>query len=147
MQQAVWQQKGLTLLALYMNIDSSSYMKPKRILLVGLLLWAVGTVAIRLAGQRTLAPHYLTRVVVLYGVSFVLMAILVPRICRRLNAEKERWFEAAALLILPTLLLDPFSCAFFPAVFPNIDPAAAGLFGGWMLICCGGGVAGVWVRR
>jgi len=128
-----------------MNMNSSSSMK--RAFLIGLLLWAVGTVAIRLAGQRILQMHHISRIVIFYIASFGLMAVVVPRICRRLKLEKERWFEAATLLILPTLILDPFSCAFFPAVFPNIDPAAAGLFGGWMLICCGGGVAGVWVRR
>jgi hypothetical protein len=47
-------------------------------------------------------------------------------------------------LILPTLILDPFSCAFFTTMFPNLDPGAAGAFGGWVLISCGGGVAGVW---
>jgi len=119
----------------------------KRAFLTGMLLWVVGTVTIRIMGGRTLQTHHITRIVILYAISFVLMAFVVPRICRRLNVEKDRWFEAATLLILPTLLLDPFSCAFFPAVFPNIDPAAAGLFGGWMLICCAGGVAGVWVRR
>jgi hypothetical protein len=49
--------------------------------------------------------------------------------------------------MLPTLLLDPFSCAFFHTVFPNLDPGAAGAFGGWMLIFCAGAVAGVWVKR
>jgi Family of unknown function (DUF5367) len=132
-------------MALFMNMNSYSSMK--RAFFIGLLLWAAGTVAIRLTGQRTLQMHHVSRIVILYIVSFGLMAVVVPRICRRLNLEKERWFEAATLLILPTLILDPFSCAFFPAVFPNIDPAAAGLFGGWMLICCGGGIAGVWVRR
>ena len=49
--------------------------------------------------------------------------------------------------MLPTLILDPFSCAFFPSVFPNMDPAAAGIFGGLMLICCGGAVACLSVKR
>jgi Kef-type K+ transport system membrane component KefB len=128
-----------------MNMDS--HLTMRRALFIGLLLWFVGTIAIRLIGQHALPTHNIARIVILYAVSFVLMVVVVPRICRRLKFDKERWFEAATLLILPTLLLDPFSCVFFPAVFPNLDPAAAGLFGGWMLICCGGGVAGVWVRR
>jgi hypothetical protein len=76
--------------------------------------------------------------------SFVLMALLVPRICRRLGFQRDLWPKAATLLILPTLVLDPFSCAFFTTMFPNLDPASAGAFGGWMLICCGGGIVGVW---
>src|SRR5579864_2897120 len=119
-----------------MNMDSSSTMTSA--LLAGLLLWAVGTIGLRLRGQRLLAPGQTTGTLLLYLVSFVLMALLIPRICRRLGLQREAWFQAATLLILPTLILDPFSCAFFSAVFPNIDPAAAGVFGGWMLICCGG---------
>jgi hypothetical protein len=115
-----------------------------RSLAAGLLIWITGSVAIRLAGHRLLMPGHITQTIGLYLASFVLMALLVPRICRRLGFERDLWPKAATLLILPTLILDPFSCAFFTAVFPNLDPAAAGAFGGWMLICCGGGVAGVW---
>ncbi len=46
---------------------------------------------------------------------------------------------------LPTLLLDPFSSAFFPAVFPNMAPEVAGVFGGWMLWCCAGALVGVMI--
>jgi len=115
-----------------------------RVLFSGMLLWIVGTVGIRLAGHRLLAPGHAARVVALYAVSFLLMALLVPRICRRLGFQNDLWPQAATLLILPALILDPFSCAFFTTMFPNMDPAAAGAFGGWMLICCGGGVAGAW---
>lgn len=113
----------------------------------GLLLWMVGTVAIRIGGQRVLAPNRDVRTAVLYLASFAVMAVLIPRVCRRLKLEKNSWFQAVTLLVLPTLILDPVSCLFFPLVFPNIDPAAAGVFGGWMLICCGGAVAGVWLKR
>jgi hypothetical protein len=83
---------------------------------------------------------------ILYLVSFVAMGLLIPRICRRLGLEKDSRLKGATLLILPTLILDPFSCAFFATVFPNLDPGAAGVFGGWILICCAGAVAGVWVK-
>jgi len=115
-----------------------------RTLASGLLLWAIGSLGIRLAGQRLLRPGHLAGTLTLYTASFVLMALLVPRLCRRLGFDRLQWPTGATLLILPTLILDPFSCAFFSAVFPNVDPAAAGVFGGWMLICCGGGIAGVW---
>jgi hypothetical protein len=48
--------------------------------------------------------------------------------------------------MLPTLLLDPFSCAFFTVIFPNVEPGAAGVLGGWMLIFCAGAVVGVWLK-
>jgi len=40
-------------------------------------------------------------------------------------------------------VLDALASAFFPMAYPNLSEAAAGIFGGWMLICCGGGLAGL----
>jgi len=117
-----------------------------RSLLIGTLLWITGTIAIRLGGHHLLQASRASHTIILYGVSFVLMAWLLRRICRRLGLEKDSWPRAATLVMLPTLLLDPFSCIFFTTVFPNLDPKAAGAFGGWMLICCAGAVAGVWVK-
>jgi hypothetical protein len=117
-----------------------------RILRLGLFLWIAGTVGVRLGGHHLLHPHRKFQTVALYLVSFALMALLGRRIFRRLGVQRDAWQRAAALLILPTLLLDPFSCAFFTIVFPNLDPGAAGVFGGWMLICCGGAVAGTWIK-
>jgi len=118
----------------------------KNITLTGLALWVVGTIGIRLAGQHMLSTQHATRTVILYGVSFLLMGWLARRIFRGAGLDKESWPRAATLLALPTLILDPFSSAFFGSVFPNVDPAAAGIFGGWMLICCAGAVAGAWVK-
>ena len=116
-------------------------------LLIGLLLWAAGTAALRFAGQGILRPAGGVRAVILYAASFILMALLAPGLFRALKLDRGMWFQAVALLTLPTLILDPFSCLFFNRVFPNIAPAAAGIFGGWMLICCAGAVAGVWIGR
>jgi hypothetical protein len=127
-----------------MDMNSHSY---TRAFSTGLLMWLAGTIGVRIAGQRVLHADHASRTLILYLVSFLLMAWLIPGICRGMGLERESWFKATAALILPTLLLDPFSCVFFAKVFPNVDPAAVGVFGGWMLICCGGAVAGVWLRR
>src|SRR2546421_11914800 len=116
-------------------------------LLIGILLWATGTATLRLAGHGILRPAAGPRVLLLYLASFALMALLAPGLFRALHLQRDTWFQAVALLTLPTLILDPFSCLFFNRVFPNISPAAAGVFGGWMLICCAGAVAGVWFGR
>jgi hypothetical protein len=119
----------------------------RRAFLYGLLLWIVGTIAIRVVGQRVLHPDRPLASVILYLFSFLLMALLIPRIPRSLKLEKDSLFAAISLLILPTLLLDPFSCLFFPVIFPLVAPAAAGLFGGWMLICCAGAILGAFLQR
>src|ERR1039457_6716447 len=113
-----------------------------RTLFTGILIWTGGTAAIRLSGHRLLQPGHATQTVGLYVVSFVLMAFLVPRICRRLGLERDLWPKAATLLILPTLILDPFSCAFFTPMFPTLAGGGAGVLGGGVLFSGGGGVGG-----
>jgi hypothetical protein len=119
----------------------------RRALWFGLALWIAGTVGIRVSGGTILRPHDVGRTILLYAASFAVMALIAPRIFRRLRLARESWPAAATMLILPTLLLDPFSCLFFGTVFPRADPAAAGVFGGWMLICGGGAVIGAWANR
>ena len=115
----------------------------RRVLFVGFLIWVAGTVVVRELGQYFLRPGHIGGAVLLYAVSFVAMAILTRAICSWLAVEKSAWLKAAAYLALPTLLLDPFSCLFFARAFPSIDPLSAGIFGGWMLICCAGAILGV----
>jgi hypothetical protein len=122
--------------------------------IAGLGLWLVGTAGIRLAGQYILRPGHLAASVALYLISFVLMAWLVPELCRGAATDKSHQprpncmpFQALSVIILPTLLLDAFATLFFPVAYPNVAAAAAPIFGGWMLICCGGAVAGLLARR
>jgi hypothetical protein len=75
------------------------------------------------------------------------MAWLVRRLCRRFHLRRDQWPAGAVSILLPTLLLDPFSSAFFHAVFPNMAPEVAGVFGGWMLWCCAGALVGVTMGR
>jgi len=114
--------------------------------ILGLLIWVVATFALRLAGQFVLRPGHWPSTVLLFFVSFALMAWLARRLCRRLRLPPEQWPAGAISLALPTLLLDPFSSAFFPVVFPNLAPQLAGVFGGWMLICCAGALLGATIH-
>ena len=117
------------------------------LLLYGLGIWLVGTLGLRLAGQYLLRPGDSGGTLVLFAVSFPLMGLIVRRICSRFQLPREQWLEAAFLIALPTLLLDPFSSAFFPVVFPNMASSVAGVFGGWMLWCCAGALVGVSITK
>jgi hypothetical protein len=108
----------------------------------GLGIWIGATVALRFAGHRILHPGDWTGTLILFAVSFPLMAWLVRRLCGRFQLRHEQWPAGAISIALPTLLLDPFSSAFFPVVFPNMAPEVAGVFGGWMLCCCAGAMVG-----
>ena len=118
----------------------------KRFLLIGLALWLAGTVVLRLAPGSLLRTDRTFATLVLYGGSFLLMFTWIRwRVLPGLGSTQA----AAAVigLVLPTLVLDAFSSAFFPAVFPNLSANAAGIFGGWMLICCGGALTAVLSAR
>src|SRR6185436_13575120 len=117
-----------------------------RALSIGFAIWAGATIVIRLAGERILRPG-VTPSLVLYLASLVLMSFLVPWLCRLIGAAGETRFRAAVLLMLPTLLLDSFSCLYFARIFPNLDPALTGVYGGWMLVCCAGAAANVLTAR
>lgn len=112
-----------------------------RVLAIGIAFWIIGTAVTRFTGQHLLLP---ARALPLYAVSFVAMFLLALRLFRTLRVDA---IEGVTLLALPTLLFDPFSCLFFALLFPNVAPSAAGIFGGWLLICCGGAVAGAWAGR
>ena len=125
-------------------MSSGSIMK--HLLLSGLGAWAGATLLLRLAGHYLLHPGWIATLF-LYGISFPATAWIVRWLCSRFKLQREDWPRGAVAILLPTLCLDPFSSAFFPAVFPNIAPELAGVFGGWMLVCCAGGLLGVTFRR
>jgi len=118
-----------------------------RLILFGLAAWIAATALLRVRGQHLLRPDDWKRTLVIFAISFPLMAWLVRRLCVRFRLPQDQWLAGAISVMLPTLLLDPFSSAFFPVVFPNMAPEVAGVFGGWMLWCCAGALVGVAFRR
>jgi len=109
----------------------------------GFVIWLGATLALRFGGQHLLRPGGWKETLLLFAVTFPLIAWLVRRLCAQAGLPESEWLHGAMALLLPTLLLDPFSSAFFPLVFPNMSPQVAGLFGGWMLWCCAAGLIGV----
>lgn len=114
-----------------------------RIFAYGLGIWAMATLALRVAGQHLLHAGDWKVPLLLFAMSFPLMALVARRICQRFQLRREQWLVGAISLTLPTLLLDSFSSAMFPVVFPNMSREVAGVFGGWMLWCCAGAIVGV----
>ena len=114
-----------------------------RLVRIGFIIWLGATLALRVGGQHLLRPGGWKGTLILFAVTFPLMAWLVRRLCAGAKLERAEWVGGAVSLLLPTLLLDPLSSAFFPIVFPNMSPQVAGVFGGWMLWCCAGALVGV----
>lgn len=114
----------------------------RRLLVLGLVCWTAGTLLLRLAPGRALPAGNAVAVLLIFAISFLGCAWLVPTACDRARLAPDAWPSGAIALLAPTLVLDPFSSAFFPVVFPNLPPEGAGMFGGWMLCCCAGGLLG-----
>jgi len=119
----------------------------RRLIVVGFVIWLVATAALRMWGQYLLHAPTVVTTILLFAVTFPAMALVTRRICRGSGLPRDQWLAGAVSLASPTLILDPFSSAFFTTVFPNIAPQAAGVFGGLMLCCCAGAFAGTIGRR
>ena len=117
-----------------------------RLLLYGLVIWIGATAAMRIFGQHILHPANPLSISLLFSISLPLMALLVRRLCRTAHLSPDQWVLGAASVALPTLLLDPFSTAFFSSIYPNMAPETAGLFGGRILWCCCGALLGGMIR-
>ena len=111
-----------------------------RSLLFGLLIWLGGTVAIRLMPGRLFAAGHSAAILLLYAVSFVTVYLLLG-LSLRDAADAARARGMAIALVLPTLVLDAVAALFFPAAYPNLPPESAGIFAGWMMSFCAGGLA------
>ena len=109
---------------------------------IGFVGWAMATIALRFWGQHVLVVGDWGRTVALFIGSAFLMAFAVRQLLVGGKSGTDGRFQAAFLIMLPTFLFDPFTSAFFPIVFPNMDPRLAGTFGGWMLMSCTGALLG-----
>ncbi|HXN85377.1 MAG TPA: DUF5367 family protein, partial [Candidatus Binataceae bacterium] len=99
----------------------------KRFLIIGFAGWLAATILVRIGGQFILHPENAVSIVILFAVSFATMAWLTRAVCGSAKLPREQWPTAGVMLILPALLLDPFTAAFFARVFPNVEASASGL--------------------
>jgi uncharacterized membrane protein len=106
-----------------------------RVATTGFVIWLLATVALRLGGHWVLDPASGAAIAALMAISAPVMFYLPRRIFARLSLDRDRYALAAIALVAPGMALDTISAIWFAALFPNIRPDAAGLFGGWLLFC------------
>jgi Family of unknown function (DUF5367) len=107
----------------------------KRVVILGLTIWLIATLALRFWGQHLFNPSSIPSIAILLAGSAPLMFWLPRWIFRRQAVPPADRALAAIALVAPGMLLDAFSTIWFPLVFPNIRPDAGALFGGWLLLC------------
>jgi hypothetical protein len=117
----------------------------RQTLLAGLALWVIGTAAFRFGPSGLVHAPSLARTLPFYLANAALALVVARLAMRWIGVPPSVRPAAVSLFILPTLLLDSFATAFFPAVYPNLPVAGAPTFGGLMLISAGGAVVGAWL--
>lgn len=99
----------------------------------GFGLWLAATVVFRLFGGFVLVPGDGVRLVVLFVATVPGVAALMYVLYARKGLDGRKRAMAAVCVVLPGMLLDVFALAFFRAVYPNLEFAAAPVFGAFLL--------------
>lgn len=107
----------------------------KRVAGAGFAIWLAATLALRAAGQWIIRPDHLFAIAALLALSAPAMFALPRGLFVRLGLPRDQYARGAIALVAPGMVLDAMSAIWFADVFPNIGSDAAGLFGGWLLVC------------
>jgi len=108
----------------------------KRFVWIGLGIWLVATVALRLAGGFLFAERTGNRTALLYAVTGFAIAFFISRLARALPSPNVA-LRAVVLVVVPGLLLDAGSVLWFDRVFPNVPESAGRPFASILLWCYG----------
>jgi hypothetical protein len=119
----------------------------RRFVWIGLGVWVVATLAIRLAGERVFRTGSWPQWALLFGVTALVIAVPVYLMARRLPT-RDAGLRAVVLLVLPGMLLDTGSVFWFHAVFPNLPDSAGMPFASLLLWAYGIALlAGLWPQK
>lgn len=100
----------------------------------GFLVWVAATVVVYLLGPAILRPETPLVTAGLYLAMLPSMFLLAVGLFRYRGVVGTDRVLAATLLVLPGMAFDSLVVPFFGSVFPGIDPAMAGAFGGIVLV-------------
>lgn len=119
----------------------------RRFVWIGLVVWVVATLAIRLAGEHVFRTGNWPQWGLLFGVTALVIAVPVYLMARRLPT-RDAGLRAVVLLVLPGMLLDTGSVFWFRAVFPNLPDSAGMPFASLLLWAYGIALlAGLWPQK
>jgi hypothetical protein len=111
-----------------------SRLQATMLVVIGFGLWLVATLLFRSVGQFLLPPDDVWRLAFVYLATVPLMAMFAFAVYSLLGVPPDRRLTAAALLVLPGMVLDAFTVTTFEAVFPNMAPSSGPRFGGLLLL-------------
>jgi Family of unknown function (DUF5367) len=105
----------------------------RAMLLWGLAIWLLATLALRGAGQWLFGG--VGAMTLLFALSVPAMVALPRWLLVRVGLPAESAATAAIALVMPGMLLDTLSTLAFPWVFPNMPQQRAAVFAAWILFC------------
>jgi len=119
----------------------------RRFVWIGLAVWLLATLAIRLWGQSVFRAGTTAQWALLFGLTAVAIAVPISLLVRRLPT-REAGLRAAVLVVLPGMLLDTGSVLWFRSIFANLPEMAGMPFAALLLWAYAIALlAGVWPRR
>lgn len=100
---------------------------------LGFVLWLINAAVFRFLGQYffypDIAPPY-----ALFGAVIVWAALITMALLRLLGVAPGDEGEAAISVAFPSLLLNALLTYQYAQVFPNLDPALDGVYGGLAML-------------
>jgi hypothetical protein len=119
----------------------------RRFVWIGLAVWLLATLAIRLWGQSVFRARSAAEWTLLFGLTAVAIAAPISLLVRGMPT-REAGLRAAVFVVLPGMLLDTGSVLRFRSVFPNLPEEARMPFAALLLWAYAIALlAGAWPRR
>lgn len=101
---------------------------------IGFAVWLLATVIFRMSGQFFFRPDEPLLLALLWLATAAALVLMARFLFSWRALERAQRFEAAALMVLPGMILDAFVTQAFVGFFPNLPASAAGSFGAWLLL-------------
>lgn len=114
-----------------MKTNQANY--PLFSLIVGFLVWLSATVLFRLAGHYFFLVDNALVLTALYILLIPALGMISTWVFHKFKLSQLESVKAAALMVLPGMLLDTLCIQFFEIVFPNMPEIYSKTFGSWLM--------------
>jgi len=100
----------------------------------GFGVWLLATIVFRIAGHIFFLDDNIAVLAILWIATVIALMGIALFVFRWRNITCAQRYEAAALMVLPGMVLDAFVTEIFTTVFPNMPASSDASFAAWLLI-------------
>lgn len=101
--------------------------------IVGFLVWLSATILFRLAGQYFFIVDNASVMVALYILLIPALGFIATSVFNKFKLGHLESIKAAAIMVLPGMLLDTLCIQFFEKLFPNMPEIYSKTFASWLM--------------